>query len=231
MRGNGANIITTPRARGVRHREELTTVQFEEFGFFSGLRPQSDVRIMLVRFGHTVCDRNVVVRAGCASSHRAISHRKFDSDETAAGSLVAASSSTRDKKLNRSTRVVPCGLRKGSQLGRARRGVKPTTESRQRGETPWDLRADLKGLFISAPQASDGLRDTPENLLGDLPVFGRHDVLALSESIRRQHLIAQLAQTNERPAIPGTAPRHLRDAVCEIKCRSSHGSRNQKVNS
>lgn len=53
-----------------------------------------------------------------------------------------------EKKTERSTRVVPCGLREGSQPGRARYGVKPMTESRQRGEAPWDLRADHKGLFI-----------------------------------------------------------------------------------
>jgi hypothetical protein len=91
------NIITTSRALSDSTREKLTTVQVEEFGFFSVLRDDLLVRIMLPRFGHTVCDRNVVVREGCASSHRTISHRKFDSDETAAGSLVAASSSTREK--------------------------------------------------------------------------------------------------------------------------------------
>ena len=95
-----ANIITTPRAFEKLSREKLTTVEFEEFGFFSVLRDDLHVRIMLPRFDHTVCDRNVVVRDDCASSHRTISHRKFDSDETAAGSLVAASSSTRGKKKN-----------------------------------------------------------------------------------------------------------------------------------
>ena len=53
-----------------------------------------------------------------------------------------------EKKTERSTRVVPCGLREGSQSGRARSGVKPMIESRQREESPWDLRADLEGLFI-----------------------------------------------------------------------------------
>ena len=95
-----ANIITTPRARADHRAKELTTVEVEEFGFFSVLRDDLHVRIMLPRFDHTVCDRNVVVRDGCESSHRTISHRKFDSDGTAAGSLVAASSSTRGKKLN-----------------------------------------------------------------------------------------------------------------------------------
>jgi hypothetical protein len=95
-----ANIITTPRALGANRAREITTVEVGEFGFFSGLRDDLPMRIMLPRFDHTVCDRNVVVRAGCASSRRTISHRKFDSDGTAAGSLVAASSSTRGKKQN-----------------------------------------------------------------------------------------------------------------------------------
>ena len=91
------NIITTSRERRDRRAKKLTTVQVEEFGFFSGLRGHLRVRIMLPRFDHTVCDRNVVVRQGCASGRRTISHREFDPDGTAAGSLVAASSSTREK--------------------------------------------------------------------------------------------------------------------------------------
>lgn len=95
--GRRADIITTSGARPDRRAKKLTTVQVEEFGFFSGLREHLRMRIMLPRFDHTVCDRNVVVRQGCASGRRTISHREFDPDGTAAGSLVAASSSTREK--------------------------------------------------------------------------------------------------------------------------------------
>lgn len=133
--GKRANIITTSRERRDRRAKKLTTVQVEEFGFFSGLREHLRVRIMLPRFDHTDCDRNVVVRQGCASGCRTISHREFDPDGTAAGSLVAASSSTREKN-ERSTRVVPCDLREGSQPGRARHGVKPMTEIPPAGRGP-----------------------------------------------------------------------------------------------
>ena len=45
-------------------------------------------------------DRNVVTDENAKARHSVISQREFDPDGTAAGSLVAASSSTRDKKLN-----------------------------------------------------------------------------------------------------------------------------------
>src|SRR5918995_5996387 len=46
--------ITTRRARTEQRADKITSVQLEQFGFFSGLRANSRGRIMLVRFDLTV---------------------------------------------------------------------------------------------------------------------------------------------------------------------------------
>lgn len=127
-----------------------------------------------------------------------------------------------EERKKRSTRVVPCGLREGSQPGRARHGVKPTTESRQREVAPWDLRADHKGLFVFCSDRRG--RDPPEHLLRDFAILRSEDVLPLGKAVGREHLVAQLAQTGAGAAVPGAAPRHLGRAAGELECRSSHGS-------
>ena len=83
-----------------RAREKLTIVQPAEFGFFSGLRVIGHAPIMLARFDRTVLIGTWSLDENARASHQVISYREFDPDETAARSLDAASSSTRDKKLN-----------------------------------------------------------------------------------------------------------------------------------
>jgi hypothetical protein len=80
--------------------------------------------------------------------------------------------------------------------------------------------------FFVARSASRPWRETAKQLLSDLPVFGGHQILALSDAIRSQNLLAQLAKPTESPAIAGSAiplpSRPFGPAIQDFRCRSKH---------
>jgi len=88
-------------------------------------------------------------------------------------------------------------------------------------ETPRPSASSAVLLFAAFDELARNLRrQVAKNLLRDFPIFGRHDVLTLRETIRREHFVTQLAETSARPAIAALAARATWAAAQEIRCHS-----------
>jgi hypothetical protein len=139
--GKSANHAV--RVRGIRSNQRSVRIIREIF-WIARENARSHYRRAIRSHGF---DRNVVVDLNA----KAFIARSLIGRLTPMGRLRSRWSqlvAPLEKKLNGALGSLPCGLRKGSQSGHARCGVKPMAESRQRCQASQAERAQTGRLFI-----------------------------------------------------------------------------------